>query len=210
MSDETTKQKNNKETKIKYENNQWEQLGGSYGLGHLSRILRESLGDEPETTATLTEPRVDVPHKDEDVTQSLNEHNLKAQIASNEAYEKIVKDVVDFSKENLQDIHTDKQELRSRLVEFCINILGAQLAILFFLLICTALFESFAISDKVLVAIMTSIFVETLGAIIVMIKFAFQAKEEVEMVGILNAVVKNYQKYKEYNVNTYKDEESEE
>jgi len=43
---------------------------------------------------------------------------------------------------------------------------------------------------------MASVFVETLGAIIVMVKYAFKTDEEVEIIKILNAVVKNYQKYK--------------
>ena len=53
------------------------------------------------------------------------------------------------------------------------------------------------LSDNVLTVYMTSVFVETLGAVVVMIKYAFKADEEVRIIDILNAVVKNFQKYRD-------------
>ena len=111
---------------------------------------------------------------------------------SEEIYLEVVQDVVDFSKINLETIHFEKKLLRDRLIEFCLQILAIQLVFLFLFLV---LRQQMGLSDNVLSVFMTSVFVETLGAIFIMIKFAFKSDEEVKIIDILNAVVKNFQKY---------------
>lgn len=153
------------------------------------RLLEFDVNDIPKNSK--------IPQPSVDVQKSMEIHNISAMINSDKEYISIVKDVVSFSKKNLECIRSDKQELRNELVSFCIRILGIQLFMLCFFIFLSAMFDTFNLSDEVLIAFMTSIFVETLGAIIVMVNFAFKSKEEVEIVNILNAVVKNYQKYKE-------------
>lgn len=113
---------------------------------------------------------------------------------SEETYLDIVQEVVRNSKENLEMIHTEKSELRCRLIDFCLQILAFQLIFLILFLVFS---KQINLSDKVLSVYMTAVFVETLGAAIVMIKYAFKSDEEVKIIDILNAVVKNFQKYKD-------------
>lgn len=111
---------------------------------------------------------------------------------SEETYLNIVQDVVGFSKENLSTMHEEKLELRSRLIDFCLQVLAIQMI---FLIIFLLFAKPIGLSDGVLSVFMTAVFVETLGAVIVMIKYAFKSDEEVKIIDILNAVVKNFQKY---------------
>lgn len=41
-----------------------------------------------------------------------------------------------------------------------------------------------------------SAFVETLGVVAVMVRFAFDTKQEVEILSTLNGIVEHFQKYK--------------
>lgn len=113
---------------------------------------------------------------------------------SEEMYLDIVQDVVVFSKRKLNSMHDEKELLRSRLIDFSLQMLGIQIT---FLLIFLFFSKSLEISDNVLSVYMTAVLVETLGAVIVMIKYAFKSDEEVKIIDILNAVVKNFQKYKD-------------
>lgn len=113
---------------------------------------------------------------------------------SEEIYLALVQDVVCFSKDNLETIHSEKKMLRDRLIEFCLQIVAIQLT---FLLLFLVLRQQIRLSDNVLSVFMASVFVETLGAIYIMIKFAFKSDEEVKIIDILNAVVKNFQKYRD-------------
>lgn len=111
---------------------------------------------------------------------------------SEEAYLNIVQDVVRFSKENLSTMREEKLELRNRLIDFCLQVLAIQMM---FLIIFLLFAKPIGLSDNVLSVFMTAVFVETLGAVIVMVKYAFKSDEEVKIIDILNAVVKNFQKY---------------
>ena len=122
---------------------------------------------------------------------------------SEENYIEIVKGVVDFSKDKLNTISKQKDKMRQRLIDFCLQIVIVQLFILFLLLVCGS---NVGMSDKVIITFMTAVFVETLGAIIIMIRYAFKSDEEVSIIDILNAVVGRYQKYHD-NESTNKDKD---
>lgn len=111
---------------------------------------------------------------------------------SEEKYLNIVQDVVDNSKENLDVIREEKLELRYRLIDFCLQLLSIQMI---FLIIFLSFSQELGLSDNVLSVYMTAVIVETLGSMIVMVKYAFKSDEEVKIIDILNAVVKNFQKY---------------
>ncbi len=113
---------------------------------------------------------------------------------SEQTYIDIVQDVVENSKENLTAIRDDKQSLRYRLIDFCLTMLAVQMIFLIIFLLCS---RKIGLSDNVLSVYMTAVFVETLGSVIVMVKYAFKSEEEVKIIDILNAVVKNFQKYKD-------------
>lgn len=125
-------------------------------------------------------------------TPPVNKETKSIKDRSEETYLNIVQDVVDSSKEKLTIIHNEKLELRCKLIDFCLQILAIQIVFLFLFLILSKLI---GLSDNVLSVYMTAVFVETLGAVIIMIKYAFKSDEEVKIIDILNAVVKNFQKY---------------
>lgn len=52
------------------------------------------------------------------------------------------------------------------------------------------------LTDTIVISYMTSVFVETIGAIAIMIKYAFDSQQEVNILDILNSVISNYQKFK--------------
>jgi len=125
-------------------------------------------------------------------TPNIDKETKSIKDRSEETYLDIVQDVVKNSKKNLTTIHEEKLDLRNRLIEFCLNILSVQML---FLIIFLLLSKAIGLSDNVLSVYMTAVFVETLGSVIVMVKYAFKSDEEVKIIDILNAVVKNFQKY---------------
>lgn len=97
-------------------------------------------------------------------------------------------------KDKSEETYKEKLELRNRLINFCLQILTVQMI---FLILFLVLSRRIQLTDNVLTVYMTAVFVETLGAVVVMIKYAFKADEEVRIIDILNAVVKNFQKYRD-------------
>lgn len=129
-------------------------------------------------------------------TPTVNTETKSIKDKIEEAYLEIVQDVVKNSKKNLSIIHEEKQELRDRLISFCLQILTVQMLFLIMLLWFA---KPMGLSDNILSVYMTAVFVETLGAVIVMVRYAFKSDEEVKIIDILNAVVKNFQKYSDSN-----------
>lgn len=128
---------------------------------------------------------------------------LSLERKSEESYINIVESVVDFSKDKLNVMSKQKNKMQRTLIDFCLQIVTVQLFILFLLLVCG---PNAGVSDKVIITFMTAVFTETLGAIIIMIRYAFKSDEEVSIIDILNAVVGRYQKYHE-NGNKDKDKD---
>lgn len=125
-------------------------------------------------------------------TPNINKETKSIKDKSEETYLDIVQDVVKNSKKNLETMHKEKLDLRYRLIDFCLQILCIQMIFLIILLLFS---KKIGLSDNVLSVYMTAVFVETLGSVIVMVKYAFKSDEEVKIIDILNAVVKNFQKY---------------
>lgn len=111
-------------------------------------------------------------------------------------YKTTVRQIIRLSKDNLESLRKDKISLREDFVNFFKQILGIQLTVLIAFLFFNSASVDFDISDKVLITFMSSIFVETLGCIILMIKYAFKSDEEVQIIKTLNAIVQKYQKFK--------------
>lgn len=115
---------------------------------------------------------------------------------SNKNYDKVVAEIVDISKKHLNNQNEKKSGIRKKLIWFFIGLLSFQmLAVVTLIALSSVETLSFVISDFLLATFITSVFIETLGAMIIMVSFAFGSKEEVEVVGLLTEVIKNYQKY---------------
>lgn len=137
---------------------------------------------------------VDVPIKGIDVLNRIDYYNTIAKLQSVDAYIDVVKSVVGSSIGNLDTLQKNKKELRGSLISFFMELLAWQFVILCILIFVKGSFSSFNISESVLVTFMTAVFVETLGAVLIMIGFAFKSDEEVSIIKILNAVVEKFQK----------------
>lgn len=114
---------------------------------------------------------------------------------SDEDYRKITSRIVEISSEQLNTQNESKKSLKDTLMKFFRILLYVQMGVLFLLIILNGACGKFNLSDSVLITLITSMFVETLGGVIVMVKYAFNSNQEVEILKILNSVVQNYQKY---------------
>lgn len=130
----------------------------------------------------------------ESVFDKIGFFNQKVIEKSEEAYIEIVKVVVEKSGKNLDNLRNDKVALRKKFVNLFSFVLISQLIVLFAILITKGFFSWFYISSDIIITYMSTLFVETLGVIAMMITFAFKSSEEIRIIDILNSVVSNYQK----------------
>ena len=116
---------------------------------------------------------------------------------SEDNYMQIAKDIVDTSAQQLKTQNVSKNELKKLFTRFFIGFLSAQYLVLVFHLVLKALWRDMNLSDTVLITYITSVFVETLGAVAIMIKYAFSSDQEVKILQILNDVISSYKKFKD-------------
>ena len=102
--------------------------------------------------------------------------------------------VVKISDKNLEALRSDKIGLREQFVSFFKQMLERQLTFLFVMLL-SRIFLNSNLSDGVLIAFMSSVFVETIGCMILMISFAFKSDEELKILETLNLIVHKFQKF---------------
>lgn len=114
---------------------------------------------------------------------------------SEEGYIAVVRDIVDASTKQLDIQNENKKDIRGQLIKFFIDFLNIQYVSLFLLLVFKGFLTEFGLSDTVLLAFITSVFVETLGAVIIMIRFAFDSNQEINALKILHGVIEHYQKF---------------
>lgn len=119
--------------------------------------------------------------------------NLQAE--SERRYISLVESIVEISGNQLANQNENKKELRNTFQWFFIVLLSFQMLALVAVIAFSALFDEFNVSDNVIITFITSVFVETLGAIGIMIKFAFDSEQEVKILEILNGAIKSFQKF---------------
>lgn len=117
------------------------------------------------------------------------------QAESERRYMKLVEKIVDSSDSQLKTQNENKSEMRKTFQKFFIRLLSFQMIALMLLLILSSACKNFNLSNNVIITFITSVFVETLGAIGIMIKFAFDSDQEVKILEILNGAIKNFQKF---------------
>lgn len=132
--------------------------------------------------------------------QQINEENLNVRaqddllVKSENAYVSIAKDIVETSASQLKNQNCVKDELRKKFSQFFRWFLIAQYLVLVALLVIKS-FADTGLTDTVLLAYIASVFVETLGALIVMVKYSFDSSQEVKILEILNGVISSFQKF---------------
>ena len=119
--------------------------------------------------------------------------NIKKQ--SEEGYIEIVGDIVDATISQLGFQNDSKKNIRKVLLIFFVILLSVQYVSLFVLLMFKGFIVNFYIDNSILLAFITSVFVETLGAVTIMISFAFASKQENQALKILHGAIERYQKF---------------
>ncbi len=114
---------------------------------------------------------------------------------SENTYMEIAKDIVSTSQMQLKDQNESKNTLKDKFTTFFIWFVCTQYLILTLLLFFKGFCEDFYLADGIIVTYISSVFVETLGAIVIMIKYAFDSNQEVKILQILNDVISNYKKF---------------
>lgn len=118
----------------------------------------------------------------------------QAHIQTELQYIDIAKEIVKISKSQLTKQNESKKKLRDGFTPYFKWLIAIQLAFLAILLLLKGFCPHFRLSDAVIISYITSVFVETLGGVIVMITYAFNSKEEVEATKILTGVIEHFQK----------------
>lgn len=134
--------------------------------------------------------------------------NLEEQLKreSELQYLRIVRDIVDVSTEQLKDQNRGKKNLRLAFFIIFSVLIVLQLAFIITIVALQGSTAPFDVGIEIIVAVVSSVFVETLGAIILMIKYCFDSSQEVKVLEILNGVVKNFQKYNGNKIDDKKDD----
>ena len=120
--------------------------------------------------------------------------NLKK--ASEDTYREIAEDIVEISASQMKLQNESKNNLKKSFTIFFMIFISIQYLILIIFMFIKMFANSVELTDTVLISYITSVFVERIGAIIIMIKYAFDSKQEVEILKILNGVISNFQKFK--------------
>lgn len=125
-------------------------------------------------------------------------HDIESELEENseKEYLKTVNKIVDKSIEQLNDQNKNKTGLRKKFFDIFASLVFIQLIFIMLIVILQGAVQEFNVETAVIVAIISSGFVETLGAIILMIKFCFDSNQEVKILEILKGVVEHFQKYK--------------
>lgn len=166
------------------------------------------MADEKKTSAAgessmsgsggLTVPRGSVEDRGKPFNATENVRDIvKAEIQSNINYHEVVSEIVFTAKEQLEISNEEKTNIRTRFLWFFVIMLSLQfISVVAFVTLNAIDILEFSISDPLMQIYIGSVFVETLGEVGIMIKFAFDSKDEVKIIELLTAVVNNYQRYR--------------
>lgn len=114
---------------------------------------------------------------------------------SENCYIDIVSRIVNISEKQLTEQRKGKEGFRKFFVIFFCIFISIQFLALLAMVALNAFVTSFSVSDGLLNTYIVAVFVETLGVVAVMVKFAFNTKQEVELLATLNSVVEHFQKF---------------
>lgn len=151
------------------------------------------------TVSVSAEVAVDasvVPQSNTNDISAIDRSARQNAIDSDKDYRRITEKIIDKTCDQLKKHTEAKAPLRKKLSNFIIGLLLLQFLVLVGMLFLNRKLN-LQISDFILNIYIVSVFVETLAGLIIMIKFAFDSKQEVELIKILNAIITNFKKYDE-------------
>lgn len=113
-------------------------------------------------------------------------------VISDNTYQLTAKMIVNASIEQLNTQNTTKNDIRRALLNAFLWLLFLQLLLITVLVVLSSWLPSFVVDKSVLISIITSVFVETLGVIAIMVKYAFDSTQEVKIIDILHSYISNF------------------
>ena len=121
---------------------------------------------------------------------------IQTEFESNRGYQMVADHIITVSQRHLANQQRDKVELRKKFAGlFSVLLILEYVFMVIFILLDAITAIPVDVPDSVLQLYVTSVFVQTLSTIGVMIAFAFVSKEETRIVGLLNQIIQNYQKF---------------
>ena len=115
-------------------------------------------------------------------------------IESDQDYREITKTIIQKTSAQLEAHTNAKKPLRLILLWFVVALLSAQFIALVFILFFNNAWQ-LEISDYIINVYVVSLFLETLAGLIIMIKFSFDSKQEVQLIEVLNAIIRHFKKF---------------
>lgn len=120
---------------------------------------------------------------------------IQTEFESDRGYNMIAARIIAASQRHLADQQRDKVALRKQFATlFSVLLILEYIFAVIFILLDAITAIPVDVPDATLQLYITSVFVQTLSAMGVMIAFAFVSKEETRIVGLLNQIIQNYQK----------------
>lgn len=115
---------------------------------------------------------------------------------SDDSYQKTAREIVKISKDQLNKQYRSKRSMQNILLNFFVSLLLSQFFFIIVTVMLKGLNENFVLSDQIILVLITSVFVETLGVIAIMVRFAFNSNQEIEIISILHSYIKDFKIYK--------------
>lgn len=148
-----------------------------------------------KTEPTANDLLQSVLNTNEEERKRRNDDRLLTQKSEN-YYINITNEIVYSSINQLAEQNDSKNGLKKLFTWFFVIFIGVQYIAMLVMFGFKMFMPWIELSDTVIVAYISSVFVETLGAIVLMIKYAFDSSQETQVLAILNGVISNYQKFK--------------
>ena len=121
---------------------------------------------------------------------------IQTELESNRDYRSVADRIITVSQNQLADQQRSKVELRRRFAWVFSALLILEYAYLAVIILLDAVTSiPLYVPDRILQALITSVFLQTLSAMGVMIAFAFMSREETRIVGLLHRIIEDYQKF---------------
>ena len=121
---------------------------------------------------------------------------IQTEFESNRGYQMVADHIITVSQRHLTNQQRDKVELRKKFAGlFSVLLILEYVFMVIFILLDAITAIPVDVPDSILQMYITSVFLQTLSTIGVMIAFAFVSKEETRIVGLLNQIIQNYQKF---------------
>lgn len=123
------------------------------------------------------------------------QNRIQTEFESDRGYHMVADRIITVSQKHLADQQRDKVYLRKKFAGvFSVLLILEYIFAVVFILLDAVTVIPVQIPESVLQLYITSVFLQTLSAMGVMIAFAFVSKEETRIVGLLNQIIQNYQK----------------